>query len=71
MFGSTAHGEARDDSDVDLFFDYQAGKFGPFDLMDVQERASAILGCKADVMTRDGLHRALKQRIEATAIRIF
>jgi len=28
LFGSTARGEARDDSDVDLFFDYERGKFG-------------------------------------------
>ena len=71
VFGSTAYDEAREDSDVDLFFDYQAGKFGLFDLMDVQERASTILGCRADVMTRDSLHKALRQRIEATAVRIF
>lgn len=71
IFGSTTRNEARDDSDVDLFFDYQAGKFGLFDLMDVQERTATILGCKTDVMTRDSLHRALRQRIEATAIRVF
>jgi len=34
-FGSTARDEARDDSDVDLFFDYQRGKLGLFELMDV------------------------------------
>lgn len=28
LFGSTARGEARDDSDVDLFFDYEKGKLG-------------------------------------------
>jgi uncharacterized protein len=37
LFGSTARGEAREDSDVDLFFDYERGKFSLFDLMDVQE----------------------------------
>jgi uncharacterized protein len=29
MFGSIARGEARDDSDVDLFFDYEKGKARP------------------------------------------
>src|SRR3984957_5367059 len=71
MFGSTARDEARDDSDVDLFFDYQKGKFGLFELMDVQERTSNILGRKADIMTRDSLHRTLRQRIEAAAVRVF
>jgi uncharacterized protein len=71
LFGSTARDEARDDSDVDLFFDYQKGKFGLFELMDVQERTSSILGRKADIMTRDSLHRTLRQRIEAAAVRVF
>ena len=43
IFGSTARGEARDDSDVDLFFDYEKGKFGLFELMDVKEYATNIL----------------------------
>jgi predicted nucleotidyltransferase len=71
LFGSTARGEARADSDVDLFFDYQEGRFGLFDLMDVQEEASRILGRPADVMTRDSIHQALRARIEAGALRVF
>ncbi len=71
LFGSTARGEAREDSDVDLFFDYEKGKFGLFQLMDVKEATSGILGTKADIMTRDSLHRTLKQRIEASAVRVF
>lgn len=71
LFGSTARGEAQAGSDVDLFFDYPRGRFGLFDLMDVRERAADILGCAADVVTRDSLHAALRPRIEATAIRVF
>jgi predicted nucleotidyltransferase len=71
LFGSTARDEARADSDVDLFFDYQEGKFGLFDLMDVQEHASRILGRPADVMTRDSIHKVLRPRIEASALRVF
>ena len=37
LFGSTARDEARDQSDVDLFFDYEKGKLGLFELMDVKE----------------------------------
>src|SRR5690348_14853611 len=71
LFGSTARDEARGDSDVDLFFDYEEGRFGLFDLMDVQERMSGILGHAADVMTRDSIHRVLRPRIEASAVRVF
>jgi len=71
LFGSTARGEAQAASDVDLFFDYEKGKFGLYELMDVKELTSAILGRKADIMTRDSLHPALRQRIEANALRVF
>jgi hypothetical protein len=71
LFGSTARDKARPDSDIDLFFDYQEGKFGLFDLMDVREYASRVLGREADVMTRDSIHKVLRPRIEATAERVF
>jgi uncharacterized protein len=71
MFGSTARGEANHGSDVDLFFDYQIGKLGVFELMDVKEYAARILGRKADIMTRDSLHKTLRQGIEATAVCVF
>jgi predicted nucleotidyltransferase len=71
MFGSTARGEAGHDSDVDLFFDYQRGQLGVFELMDVKEYAAKILGRKTDIMTRDSLHKTLRPAIEATAVRVF
>ena len=71
LFGSTARGEAREDSDVDLFFDYERGAFGLFELMDVKERAAEILGGKTDIMTRDSLHKALRGAIESGAVRVF
>ena len=71
LFGSTARGEAREDSDVDLFFDYERGKLGLFELMDVKEETTRILGRRADIMTRDSLHKVLRSRIEASALQVF
>jgi predicted nucleotidyltransferase len=71
LFGSTARGEARDDSDVDLFFDYEKDKLSLFGLMELKERTARILGRKADIMTRDSLHKTLRQRVEASAVRVF
>ena len=71
LFGSTARGEAGEDSDVDLFFDYERGKLGLFELMDVKEQTSRILGRKADIMTRDSLHKVPRARIEASALQVF
>jgi uncharacterized protein len=71
LFGSTACGEARPDSDVDLFFDHPQGSLGLYELMDVKERAAEILGCKTDIMTRRSLHRVLRRGIEASALQVF
>lgn len=71
LFGSTARGEARPDSDVDLFFDHPEGSLGLFELMDVKEAAARILGHKTDIMTRRSLHRALRSQIEASALQVF
>jgi uncharacterized protein len=71
LFGSTARGEAREDSDVDLFFDHPVGSLGLFQLMDVKEAAARFLGRKTDIMTRRSLHPLLKQCIEASALQVF
>jgi uncharacterized protein len=71
LFGSTARGEARPDSDVDLFFDHPEGSIGLYELIDVREAAALILGCKADIMTRRSLHRVLRKSIEKSAVQVF
>ena len=71
LFGSTAQGEAREDSDVDLFFDHPEGSLGLFALMDVKEAAARIVGHKTDIMTRRSLHPVLREGIEASALQIF
>jgi predicted nucleotidyltransferase len=71
LFGSTARDEARDDSDVDLFFDHPEGSLGLFQLMEIKEVAARILGRRTDIMTRRSLHRILRPAIEASAQQVF
>jgi predicted nucleotidyltransferase len=71
LFGSIARDEATEVSDIDLFFDYEKGKLGLFELMDVKAFTTSILGHTTDIMTRDSLHKTLRQTIEATALRVF
>jgi hypothetical protein len=71
LFGSMARDEATENSDIDLFFDYEKGKFGLFELMDVKVYAASILGRTTDIMTRDSLHKMLRPAIEASALRVF
>ncbi len=71
LFGSTARGEAKKSSDIDLFFDHERGKLGLFQLMELKERTASILGQQADIMTRTSLHPVLKKRIEESAVLVF
>ena len=71
LFGSVVRGEAGDGSDVDLFFDHPEGSIGLLQLMDIKDAAARALGRKADITTRRSLHPLLKQRVEASALRVF
>jgi predicted nucleotidyltransferase len=71
LFGSVARQEAGPDSDSDLFFDTDNPRFSLIEPVDIQERASDVLGTETDVMTRASLHPMLRQRIEAEALRVF
>jgi predicted nucleotidyltransferase len=67
VFGSTARNEARPDSDIDLLAEFQR-PFGLFKYVQVKEYLEEILGCSVDLVTRDGLHPALRGRILGEAV---
>jgi len=73
LFGSTARDKAGAGSDVDLFIDrYRNRTFGLIGLVGLRRYAEGILGGrKVDLFPREGLHRALRRRIEAEAIRVY
>jgi uncharacterized protein len=72
LFGSTARGLARDDSDVDVFIEPERmDRFNAFDLIDVKSILEKRLDAHVDLTTRDGLHPRLRQQIEREAIRVF
>lgn len=72
LFGSTVRDEARPDSDLDLFIDYDPGsRFNAFDLVGIKLLLEDRLGTAIDITTRDSLHPRLRDRIEASALRVF
>ena len=72
LFGSHARGDARPDSDVDVFVDPTPGKaFGFLPFMDAFETIQRAVGDNVDYGTRKGLHPLLRPEIEREAVRIF
>lgn len=72
LFGSTARDEAGRPSDLDLFIDYdQASGFSLVDLVGIKRLLERQLGVEVDLTTRDSLDALLRDRIEASAERIF
>ena len=72
LFGSAARDEARADSDLDLFIDYDPHKkFSLVDLVGIKLLLEDSLGMPVDLTTRDSLHPMLRQDIENSAVRVF
>ena len=71
-YGSVARDEAKAQSDLDLYIDYDIeSRFNAFDLVGIKQLLEDRLGVPVDLTTRDGLHPRLRARIEASAHRIF
>ena len=67
MFGSMARGDAHEGSDVDLLVTLLPGTSG-LTLGGFLLDAQALLGRRVDVVTEQGLHPALRERVLADAV---
>jgi putative addiction module CopG family antidote len=72
LFGSVVHNAARPDSDVDVLVDVapDAG-FSLIDLVSVKDFLEDRLGRKVDVVTREGLEPAVRDRVLREAEAVF
>lgn len=72
LFGSTARGTARADSDVDVLIDVAPDvRFSLVDLVSVKDFLEDRLGRTVDVVTREGLDPAIRDRVIREARAIF
>lgn len=72
VFGSTARDEASEESDIDLFIDYDvSSRFSLLDLVGIKLFLEDELQLPVDVTTRDSLHPLLRDSIQNAAIRVF
>jgi len=72
LFGSTARGDATEDSDVDLLFELgDAPYFSLLTQASLQIRLCDVLGTNVDLVEREGLRPRIRQRIDRDLVRIF
>jgi predicted nucleotidyltransferase len=70
IFGSTARGEARPDSDLDLLVEFEEGR-SLLDLVDLRLVLEDLLGREADVVTYASLHPQLRKRVLEEQVEIL
>jgi hypothetical protein len=72
IFGSRVRGDAKLDSDLDAFIDFDSTrKFSLVDLVNVEHLLERELGLRVDLTTRNSLNPRMRSRVEAEAIRVL
>mgnify|MGYP001559670917 CR=1 FL=1 len=66
VFGSAARGEARPDSDIDILVEWEPGR-SLLDHVALMQDLEDLLDTKVDVVTRDALHRYIRDEVLAEA----
>jgi uncharacterized protein len=67
-FGSVVREDCRPDSDVDLLIEFAPGNTPGWEIVDIEEELSSLLGGrKVDVVNPRYLNRRLKDRVLAEA----
>jgi predicted nucleotidyltransferase len=70
IFGSVATNKSKKSSDVDILIEFDAKK-GLFGFVHLKDYLQDILHCDVDLVTKKGLHPALKERILSESRKIF
>jgi len=70
VFGSTVRNEGTSKSDVDILVDFDPKK-GLFVFIGLKDYLENILQCDVDLVTKNALHPALKDRILQEAKHVF
>ncbi len=71
IFGSYARGKQKKNSDIDILIEVKGKKFSLFDLVGLQLILEAKLRKKVDLLTYNGIHPLLKERILKEEVKII
>ena len=69
VFGSSARGEARPGSDIDILVEF-ASPIGLFKFIELEEHLSNLLGAKVDLVSRKALKPAMGKQILEEVVQV-
>lgn len=69
VFGSTARGEARADSDVDFLVSMAPGR-SFLDVVALERDLTSLLGRPAEVLTTGAVHDLIRDQVESEAVEL-
>lgn len=67
VFGSSVHGAARPDSDIDLLYTLAPGTRLGWAIEDLNEELAAVFGRPVDLVSYRGLNPRIRERVLAEA----
>lgn len=71
VFGSSARGAARPDSDIDNLYTMMPGRRLGWEIEDLADELSALLGRPVDLVSRRALYPLLRQAVLAEARSLY
>jgi uncharacterized protein len=72
LFGSTCRNEANENSDIDVFIEFDAGsKFSLVNLSAIHRILSEKINRPVHVISKDALNPLIKDSIQSEAIKVF
>jgi predicted nucleotidyltransferase len=71
VFGSSARGTAGPDSDVDILYTLRRGRRLGWEIEDLADELSALLGRPVDLVSRRALHPLLRNDVIAEARKFY
>lgn len=67
VFGSTARGDFRPDSDIDLLVEFEPGR-SLIDRVALKQDLEDLLGCKVDIIRESGLREVVREHVLREAV---
>jgi predicted nucleotidyltransferase len=71
IFGSSARGSARPDSDIDILYTLRPGRRLGWEIEDLTDELAALFGRPVDLVSLDALHQMLRPSVLAEARPVY